>query len=200
LLLPNLSRYKPAWPRRYPPRSLPQYCGTGATARLSRATEAREALKPTNVHATTIKVRGLWLLKCPLSPWPKCPSFPDIESESNSISDFLVKRSLPHRDGLLRTEGHTFQAARALRSEHRKNDPVLGWHARLPWHTGIGSEHLLRASIQAQPAVQRIAASLCIDFYLHCHLDHYQGNLVKLALGFRVIASLSQTARQTPQP
>ncbi len=143
---------------------------------------------------------GLWLLKCPLFLGPKCLSFPDVQTESNSVSDFVAKRQLLHRDGLLGTEGHAFQAGRALGSEYGKDDPVLGWHARLPWHTGISSEHLLRAAIQTQSTVQWVATGLGIDSYLHSSLAIYHFNVAKAVLGFRVIASLLQTARQTPQP
>ena len=116
------------------------------------------------------------------------------------VRSLLCLVSLPHRDGLPRTEGYALHAACALRREHREDGPVPGWHSWLPLPTWIGSEHLFRAAIQTQPTVQRVPTSLGIDLYLHRPPCFYHGNLAKSVLGFRVIAPLSQTARQTPQP
>jgi len=46
-------------------------------------------------------------MKCPLSLGPKRLYSPEVQTEGNSISDFVAKRLFLYRDGLLRTKGHT---------------------------------------------------------------------------------------------
>ena len=111
-----------------------------------------------------------------------------------------VRRWSPHQDGLSRTGGYALHAACTLRNKHGKDHPVPGQHAGRSSLTRIGSEHLLRAPIQTQATVERVATSLCVDLYLHGSFSSYHGNLAYAVLDFNVMAPCSQTARQTPQP